>query len=247
MKHLKYIVFGIAILSGISLLLGCSSEEASIDDVKTSSVSTLYADAYIQGATFNTEAMEVLGANPTRNGEEESVVEYLLAQPMEKLDSIYSSLGGESQVEVNDSIFTLSLDRLSQVAPPEEIAKLFSFMDTYVSEGGHSINLIQNEIRGLSTPLIQDIAIHSAALYDNIFPSELPDNAIESTRSLNPCVLQLAIDCGGIAVGVMSTSLAFASQDYGFAIIDCCHDVVDVVSAIRRYKRCEYLESWRNY
>ena len=31
MKQLKYLVFGIAILSGISILLGSSSEETSIE------------------------------------------------------------------------------------------------------------------------------------------------------------------------------------------------------------------------
>ena len=89
------------------------------------------------------------------------------------------------------------------------------------------------------------MAVNSAAIYDNITTPETAASLATVSRTTRACVLQLAFDCGGIAIGACSTAMDFADGNYGFAIIGCVHDVVSIVSAIRSYHRCERLAAWR--
>lgn len=246
MKRLFIITGLLTLIICVATFSSCSSDDYILEEQNENlDIATLYKVASAKSAVFNSKAMDILGMPTTRATSKDDIVGYLLTLSPEQIDSLYTALDIESHEIQSDLVVSEKLDSLMQVAPAEDIAKLYTFMDDYVSTGGHSINFVEKEVVKFQSPAVQELAINSAALYDNITSESTAKSLTVTTRTSRACVLQLAFDCGGIAVGVASTAMSFAGGDYGFAIIDCVHDIVDIVSAIRRYHRCERLESWR--
>lgn len=250
MKKLSSILVLLTIVS-LGVLSGCTSEDAIINSIdeqtQTLNVQELYNLVSVKGSMLNSKGFDVLGKNHTRSASEseEDIVGYLLTLSEEEIDSLYLALGGEAVEAQRESMLDAKLDSLMQIAPAEEVAKLYAFMDDYATLGGHSVDMVEIAVSKVQSPVIKRLTINSAALYDCITSIETARILAKTTRASRDCVLQLAMDCGGVALSFASMGMDYASGDYGFVIIDCVHDIFEIVSAIRRYHRCEHLSAWR--
>lgn len=246
-KFLLYLTGIFIPVSMLVLLEGCSSEE----DIpyKNSTERTIaeeYLEASEKAAVLNKDAFNEIGVSiSSRATTKDDIVGYLLTLSPEEIEDLYISLDGENQEIKTDELVSLKLDSLMQVAPAEDVAKLYSLMDDYVSAGGHSVTRLETACTSIESPIVRGMAVNSAAIYDNITTPETAASLATVSRTTRACVLQLAFDCGGIAIGACSTAMDFADGNYGFAIIGCVHDVVSIVSAIRSYHRCGRLAAWR--
>lgn len=103
-----------------------------------------------------------------------------------------------------------------EVSPRDDIAQLCYFMDDYIANGGHSVQFVENGIRKINTPRVQELAVNSAAIYDNITSVGTANSLVANTESSRSCVYQLAFDCGGVAIGFASDIMSAYSGDDWF-------------------------------
>ena len=247
MRTLHYVFF-----TAISFLLlsSCSSEQTFIEDQVESetdvlNIAAIYEAASSQGADINAKAMGIVDGGHSRATTKDDILGYLLTVSIEQIDSLCTALDVENIDKLDDFAFNARLDSLMEIYPAEDIAQLCHFMDDYIASSGHSIQVVEQGVLKIQTPKVQELAISSAAIYDNITSDDTANSLVVNSDASRSCIYQLAFDCGGIAIGVASTALSFAQQDYVFAILDCVKDVVEIVKAVRKYKLCERLNAWR--
>lgn len=240
-----YFSYPVLVLFAFLHIVSCNSHNSLDEPEIPSDVSLTYKNASKYCSLINTEAINQIGSSVKRGHTREDYIGYLLSLPSEKIDSLYDTLNVEDHEELSESQMSEKLDSLLQVVPSEDIQNLFDFICGYIEYGGHSIEFIEDNIIIITTPELQNWAISSAALYDNLTSVETANFLSCASRASRACVLQLALDCGGISLTTMSAGVAYASGNVEFCIIDCIHDVVDVIGAIRRYHRCERFEAWR--
>ena len=81
------------------------------------------------------------------------ILSYIAAE-FTAIPLLYISLDGENQEIKTDELVSLKLDSLMQVAPAEDVAKLYSLMDDYVS-ASQIHNFHQQNPLLLNTPQLQ--------------------------------------------------------------------------------------------
>lgn len=246
MKKIKFTYGFFFVIVSFVILSSCSSEQSFIEDSqKPIDISNIYSAASSEGANINSEAMGIVNGKSSRATSKEDIVGYLLSLSAEEIDSLYIALNVNDTEDLDDFAFNAKLDSLMATSPTDDIAQLCYFMDDYISTGGHSIQHIEQGIQKIKTPNVQTLAISSAAIYDNITSEETANTLVVNSESSRSCVYQLAFDLGGIAIGVASDVMSAYSGDEWLAVIGGVHDVIDLLRAIRKYKLCERLNSWR--
>lgn len=241
MRKLLYSLLSLLLFSII--FISCMSDNPAINiDKERTDVIKLYQSASAEGAAFNRDALDALTGELTRSDSNMYIVDYLLSLSTEQIDSLYMALDAENHMQQTNLKVEMKMDSLVQIVPAEDIAKLYTFMNDYVYAGGHSVGKVEQLIESIKSPIIKKIAIKAAAYYDQIVSEKTAKSFILGTRTSRPCWLQLADDCGGLAVGAASLGMNIAADNVPMIIVDCAHEIADIVWAIHRYHRCEMLE-----
>lgn len=158
------------IFTFLLLLVSCASNDDEVNVIQDESVSRMYEQGkeYVKASVQNTY-FNLTGVR-TRGGEEvtpSAFLNYILNMPQSQVDSLKALYCQPNQIEAIEAMRDAREDALIEKTSYEDVAKLHTFINDYVSVGGNSIRLLEKATKG-TDPLIQFGMAVAAASVDEM-------------------------------------------------------------------------------
>lgn len=205
-------------------MMGCTSEEQSIITSRENSNEVKSQYQYFKGIeiTKKSDILHNMGISDTRNTEtnlyELDFISYLASLSEQQIDSLANLYCTPQLEERAINQYISSIEKLTEMTSCMDVESLFSFIDNYISIGGHSLDELTIAVED-KPEIISLCMIKAAASIDVILSQN-----INTRTSKTDCINKLTV---GVAGNFATTAIEEAIEMSTSAI-----PVVDVATSL---------------
>ncbi|MDE5957527.1 MAG: hypothetical protein K2G78_04370 [Muribaculaceae bacterium] len=230
-------------------LMSCTSNEdpiASIEDQSLSEITEKY-DNYKASAQYDIEqTYKALAGSKSRSKGITSIsgselIQLLSSLSVETVDSLYRLYCTPQIEQEYDNRYDEAIDELVKQSSLEEVQQFYNFTNSYIENGGHSMVMLSESIKGRA-PIIQECMIGCAASIDE-YLNTLPESRAANSYCLQELTLKMAesaiqnevVDIVGDAAVAM---IGVPGADVAVALGLAGYDLYDSIKMAHEYNLC---------